>query len=107
MVVCAKLCMRKHNRASANQLKAGLSGAAGHLLFAARYDIVLSIFGVCLDFNALLTAWSCHCKRPYLCAVVLANFLLFGIESYTFAYQVPTTITPYIEWHLKPVQAAW
>ena len=38
--------------------------------------------------------------------MVLPNLLLFSIETYTFAYQVSTAITPYIEWHFEPEQSS-
>lgn len=84
-----------------------VSRTASHLLFAARNDVVLRILGICLDLNALLTAWCCHCERPYFCAVVFANLLLFSIESHSLAYQVSTPVTPYIEWHFKSAGAAY
>lgn len=105
MVICARSCTRKGS--FSKPLKKWSSGRAQHLLFATRHNVVLSVFGVRLDLNALLTARSCHCERPYLCAVVLADFLLFSVKSYTFAYQVSATITPHVEWHFKPAQSAW
>ena len=83
------------------------SRTASHLLFAARNNIVLRILRICLDLDALLTAWCCHCERPYLCAVIFADLLFLSIESYSLAYQVSTPITPHIEWHFKPAGAAY
>ena len=100
-----KLVIQK--RLSRITFKALPDTAASHLLFAARNNIVLRILGICLDLDALLTAWCCHCERPYLCAVVFANLLLFSIEPYSLAYQVATPVTPYIEWHFKPAGAAF
>jgi hypothetical protein len=44
-----------------------------------------------------------HAKTPNGRAVVVANFVLYGIESYTLAdYGVRLTLrAPYSEWHLE------
>ena len=65
------------------------------------HDNIFGILGVSLDLNLLPTAWSVHGEAPYLGAVVIAYLLLISIESHAFAYQVVTSSTPDIEWHLE------
>lgn len=66
-----------------------------------RHQLILRVFGVCVDLDSLLTAGRSHGEAPHPGGVVHPHLLLLRVEPDALANEVTTARAPHVEGHLK------